>query len=204
MSVCTLASIHEPLSQGRERRRVQMKTRRLVARGKRRGIRARRVRVAKERLHARRFFVRQIHEGPHWGSRQSTQYQSSPGTDRNPSHLTWHVFLHVPARMHLERRRRRARGWAYLATTTTTRRKASNTHRFHSQLTLSRRCASVKHTSLEPAGCTCIASHAASTDAIYLLMRVKFEAPHRLIALLVSSSLLPQPSEAPPCTCLPS
>ena len=98
MSVCTLASIHEPLSQGRERRRVQMKTRRLVARGKRRGIRARRVRVAKERLHARRFFVRQIHEGPHWGSRQSTQYQSSPGTDRRPSHLTWHVFLHVPAR----------------------------------------------------------------------------------------------------------
>ena len=53
-----------------------------------RGIRARRVRVAKERLHARRFFVRQIHEGPHWGSRQSTQYQSSPGTDRRPSHLT--------------------------------------------------------------------------------------------------------------------
>ena len=38
--------------------------------------------------HARRFFVRQIHEGPHWGSRQSTQYQSSPGTDRRPSHLT--------------------------------------------------------------------------------------------------------------------
>ena len=61
---------------------------RLSPQGVRRGIRARRVRVAKAATHARRFFVRQIHEGPHWGSRQSTQYQSSPGTDRRPSHLT--------------------------------------------------------------------------------------------------------------------
>ena len=59
---------------------------------------ARAVCAAKERLHARRFFVRQIHEGPHWGSRQSTQYQSSPGTDLRPSHLTWHVFLQVAER----------------------------------------------------------------------------------------------------------
>ena len=66
--------------------------------GRRGGIRARRVRVAKERLHARRFFARQTQFGPHWGSRQSTQYQFSAGTDRMPSHLTWHVFLHVPAR----------------------------------------------------------------------------------------------------------
>ena len=66
-----------------------MKRGRLSPKGrKRRGIRARRVRVARERLHARRFFVRQIHEGPHWGSRQSTQYQFSAGTDRMPSHLT--------------------------------------------------------------------------------------------------------------------
>ena len=71
---------------------------RLSPRGRGRGIRARRVRVAKERLHARRFFVRQTQFGPHWGSRQSTQYQFSAGTDRMPSHLTWHVFLHVPAR----------------------------------------------------------------------------------------------------------
>ena len=86
------------LSRGRERRRVDEEERRLSPRGVEEGIRERRVRVAKERLHARRFFVRQIHEGPHWGSRQSTQYQFSAGTDRMPSHLTWHVFLHVPAR----------------------------------------------------------------------------------------------------------
>ena len=64
----------------------------LIAMGREGGIRARRVRVAKERLHARRFFVRQTQFGPHWGSRQSTQYQFSAGTARMPSHLTWHVF----------------------------------------------------------------------------------------------------------------
>ena len=62
MSVCTLATECDALlSRGRERRRVDEEERRLSPRGVEEGIRERRVRVAKERLHARRFFVRQIH-----------------------------------------------------------------------------------------------------------------------------------------------
>ena len=83
------SSTDSPLTEDATVDAVYGETRRLSPKGrKRRGIRARRVRVAKERLHARRFFVRQIHEGPHWGSRQSTQYQSSAGTDLRSSHLT--------------------------------------------------------------------------------------------------------------------
>ena len=46
--------------------------------------------------HARRFFAQTQFGRPHWGLRQPTQYQFSAGTDRMPSHLTWHVFCSCP------------------------------------------------------------------------------------------------------------